>query len=183
MATWVALLRAVNLAGTNRVSMPELRAALAQQGCDDVRSYLASGNVVFSSARRSATTVASLVAATVRDVSGHNIAVVVRTPSQLREALAANPFAEEVRQRPKVVQLGFLSDEPSTDGLDALRAICTTERLDLIGRHLYVDYSESIHGSKLTTALIERKLGVVCTARNFRTVQALLELGEQSRRS
>ena len=101
----------------------------------------------------------------------------VRTPAEIAAVIDANPFPEAAAERPKMLHVSFLDADPDADGVDAIhtddltRDVC---RVD--GRHLYVDYVNGVHGSKLTPTYFSRRLRVDGTARNWRTVLALAEL-------
>ncbi len=106
--------------------------------------------------------------------------VVVRTPSQLDLVVKANPFPEAASERPRMLHVVFLAGVPDVAGVKALaghelaKDVC---RVD--GDHLYVDYGEGVHGSRLTPQFLSRVLSVEGTARNWRTVLALRELTRQ----
>ncbi len=177
MPTWISLLRAINLGSRNQVSMPALRAALAEAGFDDVRTHLQSGNVVARSAHRSPAAVADKMQTLLRTGFGVVVPVVVRTPEQLRQVVAGNPFPAAAEQRPKMLHVSFLGAVPDPSAVAALHSDAATEHTCRVeGDHLYVDYGEGVHGSRLTAAYLERRLGVPGTARNWRTVLALAEL-------
>lgn len=177
MPTWIALLRAVNLGAHNKVSMPKLRELLAAEGFGEIRTYVQSGNIVALSPQRSAAAVEKLICALITREFGLSVPVVVRTPGELVAVIEANPFPAAAQARPKQLHVTFLAGDPDVDGVAAIhgddltRDVC---RVD--GRHLYVDYVEGVHGSKLTPTYFARRLGVEGTARNWRTVLALDEM-------
>jgi uncharacterized protein (DUF1697 family) len=177
VATWVSLLRAVNLGARNKVPMPALRAALAAAGFEDVRTYLASGNVVTRSRHRSPDRVAADVRRVVAELTDLDVPVMVRSPSDLEAVLAANPWPEAAKERPKLVSVFFLSGRPDAERVAALHdQDFADEACRVIGRELYVDYVTSVHASRLTPAFFARRLGVDGTARNWRTVEALAQM-------
>ncbi|MGI8613150.1 MAG: DUF1697 domain-containing protein [Nocardioidaceae bacterium] len=177
VATWISLLRAINLGSRNQVSMPALRRALEADGFCDVRTHLQSGNVVAESVHRSPAKVAESVNAVVKQEFGLDVPVIVRTAEQLRHVVEANPFPEAARERPKILHVSFLAAIPAAAGVQTLvdheltRQVCRVE-----GDNLYIDYVDGVHTSKLTSAFFARRLGVDGTARNWRTVLALVEL-------
>ncbi|MGH9114440.1 MAG: DUF1697 domain-containing protein [Acidimicrobiales bacterium] len=177
MPTWVALLRAVNLGAHNRVPMPALRKALEASGFEDVRTYVQSGNVVARSSDRTPGQVADRIATLVREEFGVDSPVVVRTAAGLATLVDRNPFPGAALERPKLLHVVFLAASPAADCVDTLhgdeaaREVC---RVD--GNHLYVDYRDGVHGSKLTPQFFARVLQVDGTARNWRTVLALQEM-------
>ncbi len=177
MPTWIALLRAVNVGGRNLVSMPRLREVLAADGFGEVQTYLQSGNIVASAPQRSSAAVEERIGAVIAQEFGLTVPVVARTPAQLAEVIGGNPFPAAAVERPKLLHVTFLADDPAADGVAAMHSDDLTKqscRVD--GRHLYVDYVDGVHGSKLTPAYFERRLGVEGTARNWRTVLALADM-------
>jgi uncharacterized protein (DUF1697 family) len=175
--TWVSLLRAVNLGARNKVSMPILRKALEAAGLEDVRTYVQSGNIVSRSRHRRPAAVSSVVHDVIKSEFGLDILVVVRTPEQLAAVIAANPFAEAARDRPKQLAVSFLAGKPKAAAVDALLAEpAAADVCRVVDDNLYIDYEAGVHGSRLTPAFLERRLGVEGTARNWRTVLALADL-------
>jgi uncharacterized protein (DUF1697 family) len=184
MPTWIALLRAVNLGARNKVSMPRLRDELTTDGFGDVRTYVQSGNIVARAPQRSAAAVAKRIATLIEREFDLSVPVVVRTPGEIDAVIEANPFPAAARERPKQLHVSFLAGDPDADGASALHDDeATRDACRVVGRQLYIDYATGVHGSRLTPAYFERRLGVEGTARNWRTVLALAELcGPQRRR-
>lgn len=177
MPTWIALLRAINVGGRNMVSMPQLRKVLEADGFADVRTYVQSGNIVVRSSRRSANSVGKQIGGLIEREFGLTVPVVMRTPEQLAEVIDANPFPAAAVERPKLVHVTFLDADPDADGVDAIHSDdLTRDVCRVVGRQLYVDYVDGVHGSKLTLTYFSRRLGVDGTARNWRTVLALADL-------
>ncbi|HWJ31538.1 MAG TPA: DUF1697 domain-containing protein [Gaiellaceae bacterium] len=177
MAQHILLLRGINLGSTNRVSMPELRAALEDAGFEDVRTYLQSGNVVLSSAARAAG-VARETERLIRAGFGLDIPVVVRTRPQLAKVVELNPLAK-VAKNPKRYQVSFLDAKPSRATVRRVEeAAATGERVVVHGREIYAWHPDTIARSRLWALLAGQNLGVTATARNWTTVQKLLELAD-----
>ena len=175
MARHVVLLRGINIGSRNRIAMPVLREALTNAGFDDVRTYLQSGNVVLSSSAK-ADTVARKVKKVISDELGLDIAVVTRTRAQLAKAIALNPLAN-VAKDPKRYQVSFLDAKPSSDVVRRVEeAADPTERVVVHGREIYAWHPQTIARSRLWALLAGQKLGVTATARNWTTVEKLLEL-------
>lgn len=175
MARHVVLLRGINIGASNRIAMAELRAALEEAGFGDVKTYLASGNVVLTS-RAKPETVARKVEQLVEQRFGLEIPIVVRTRAELARVVERNPLAE-VASEPKRYQVSFLSAELSPEVFRELEAAAAPgERIVAIGREAYAWHPEGIARSPLWEKLAGKKLGVTATARNWATVEALLEL-------
>ena len=181
MAVHIALLRAINVSGTGKLPMKELRIACEAAGLRRVETYIASGNLVFESPL-SADEVRDVVARVLQEKFGltknHTI---IRSPAQLAAAIAANPFADAARERPSSLLLTFLEAVPPDPAASAqiLATWSGPERIHLDGDHLYVDFVAGVGTSKLTPAFGERALKVAGTARNWNTSQKLLEMAKR----
>ncbi len=177
MAVWVALLRGINLGSHNKLAMPALRTALSDAGFVDVRTYVQSGNVVLRSSHRSPAAVARAVQGVVRECSGVDTPVIVRTPDQLREVLTWDPFPQPADARPTTVHVVHLDRTPAPAAVDAvLTADWGKDEIAVRGPEAVLHYAESMHGSRLQAVTVLRRLGVDGTARNWRTLCALVGL-------
>lgn len=174
--TYVALLRAVNLAGHNPVAMRDLRELFAALGMGNPRTLLQSGNVVFQSAAGADTLEAMFEAAAARDL-GVATHFFVRSAAQWNAIVAANPFPTEAKRDPGHLVAVCLKTAPPRTAVAALQqAIRGRETVRAKGREAYVRYPDGMGRSKLTTALIEKHLGARGTARNWNTVLKLQAL-------
>lgn len=174
MATWIALLRGINVGGKNLLPMAKLRATLTALGFEDVATYVQSGNAVFRSSARSAAKLQQQISAALEGEFDLAVPVLVLAAKEVKAALAANPFPEA--SEPKFVHLSFLFTKPKRPDLVALAKVATaTEEFRLEGRVFTLHAPDGIGRSKLA-AQVERKLGVEGTARNLRTVTKLVEM-------
>jgi uncharacterized protein (DUF1697 family) len=175
--THVALLRAVNLGPHNKVGMADLRGLLVDLGFADARTLLQSGNVVFTGGARAPAKLESLLQDGARRQLGLDTAFFVRTAEQWRAVIDGNPFVSEARKDPGHLVVLFLKEAPGRQALAALRAAITgREVVEVDGRQAYAVYPDGIGRSKLTAALLERKLGTPGTGRNWNTVLKLAAL-------
>jgi len=166
MTSYVALLRAVNVGGTGKMPMQDLVAMCEKLGFTKVKTYIASGNVMFQS-RKTEKAVHAALAAAMEAYAGKPVGVMVRTPEELRQAIADNPFPKAAPNRTVVI---FLDGAPPSD---ALRAVTgqVDEEIALGKREIYVSYGTNMAHSKLK--IPAAKTG---TARNMNTVAKLAEL-------
>jgi uncharacterized protein (DUF1697 family) len=173
----ILLLRGVNLGSRNRLAMPELRAALEDAGFDDVRTYLQSGNIVLSSSTKAAD-VARKVERVLAEDFGLEIAVVTRTRAQLAKVVEHDPLGK-VAKSPKRYQVSFLDAKPSREVVRRIEETAAPgERVVVTGREVYAWHPDTIARSKLWALLAGQNLGVTATARNWTTVEKLLELAD-----
>jgi uncharacterized protein (DUF1697 family) len=174
----IVLLRGINLAGRNRIAMAALRDALAGAGFDDARTYLQSGNVVFSSGL-SAGKLAEDFGRLIKKQFGLDIDVVVRTRDQLAKVVKLDPLGD-VAVDPKRYQVSFLDGKLSRETVQKLEAVALdSERFVVSGREVYAWHPSGVARSKLWALLAGRGLGVTATARNWTTVTKLLELADE----
>ena len=173
----IALLRAVNVGGRS-VAMAELRALLAELGCGNPRTLLQSGNAVFTmKARTSPAALEARLEAQAQRRFGIPIAFMLRSATEWDALILRNPFVEAAQRDPAHLVLMTLKAAPTAAAIDALRGgYKGPETIHVAGRDAYLIYPEGIGRSKLTNALIERKLGVAGTARNWNTVLKLAAL-------
>lgn len=169
MKTWIVLLRAVNVGGTGKLPMAELRAMCEHAGFTDVRTYIASGNVVLRSMSTVAQVKATLEAALQR-YAGKPVGVLVRTPAEMATVLADNPFPQAAGNRATVI---FLDDALAADALDTV-SHRADEEIVLGKREIYVHYGEGMADSKLR--IRAAKSG---TARNMNTVARLVAMARE----
>jgi uncharacterized protein (DUF1697 family) len=166
-----ALLRAVNVGG-RKVVMAELKALAAGLGFTAPATLLASGNLVFKTALAPEAAAHQLEAAIARDL-GVATDVMVRDVDQLRAVMAQNPFTDQARDAPSRLMAMFLTGEPDGD-LESLAPACGLgEEVRLGPGCLYIWFPEGAGQSKLSNVLIERRLKVRGTARNWNTVAKL----------
>jgi uncharacterized protein (DUF1697 family) len=169
MTSFVALLRAVNVGGTGKLPMEDLRSLCAEAGFAKVQTYIASGNVIFA-CRKSEKQVKAALEASLEAYAGKKVGVFVRTAAEMADVSANNPFADAPSNR---VMAFFLDAPPPRDTLDHVTGR-KDERIALGTREIYVHYGEGMGTSKLK--IPAAKLG---TARNMNTVAKLAELAAQ----
>jgi uncharacterized protein (DUF1697 family) len=174
MATFIALLRAVNVAGHGQVAMSDLRRLLTDLGFDEVKSLLQSGNLVFSTTAGTGTRLEATLERESQGRLGLKTAFLVRTPKEIDAVVAANPFPAEAKRDPGHLVVVFLKDAPKAGAVEALRAaIKGPEVVQVKGREAYIVYPAGIGRSRLTSALIDARLGTTGTGRNWNTVLKL----------
>ncbi len=166
MATYISLLRAVNVGGTGKLPMAELRSICCDAGFVRVQTYIASGNVIFESMKSSKMVKSELERRLVA-YAGKPVGVVLRTAGEMKAVLDANPFPQCAPNRTLVI---FLDAAPPSDALSRATGI-QGEEMRLGEREIYIHYGEGMRDSKLK--LPAAKVG---TARNINTVAKLAEL-------
>lgn len=179
MPRQIAFLRGINLGPSKRVPMPRLRELLTEHGYEDVRTYLASGNAVLTSASKPRELEQELERL-IEAEWGFDVAVIVRTRDELADVVERMPFGDVVEEPLKRLQVSFLSGELDAGNATRIDAACAEpERVAIDGREVYAWHPDGIARSELAKLLATRKLGVTVTARNWNTVLAMLELADE----
>jgi len=160
MPTYIALIRGINVGGNKKLSMADLKSACESLGYTGVRTILNSGNAIFTAAKKPR-------AEDLENAIGIDVRVILRTPAELKQAMDRCPLKGE----PNRLMITFLEKKTAKtldwDG---------PEQTHLDGAHLYLYYPDGGGQSKLTNTLIEKRLGVAGTTRNWNTCAKLLAL-------
>jgi len=173
LTTHIALLRGINVGGHRSVGMTDLRSFLTQLGFDDVRSLLQSGNLVFGSTVRTGAELERFLEGESVKRFGMEIDFFVRSPEEWKSIIRQNPFRKEAEIDPARLVLLLLKSAPEPEDVAALQAeIKGAEIVKAKGRQIYAFYPDGQGRSRLTNAVIERKVGR-CTGRNWNTVLKL----------
>ncbi|MGL4280535.1 MAG: DUF1697 domain-containing protein [Albidovulum sp.] len=175
--TWVAFYRAIGGGTHAKMPMAALRRAAEAAGLAEVRTVLATGNLLFQSDAGEAELRTLLDGIAAEHGLGAAQKVFLRRAVQLPEVLAACPFPEAARERPNHVLVQFLEREAPASAIEALAAWGGPERCAARGREVYLDYPLQIAGSKLTPAKLERMIGAPGTARNWNTLTRIVAAG------
>lgn len=175
MAQWIIFLRGINVGGNGSISMAQLRAALTEEGFKGVRTYIQSGNVLLMDSARDASQLQEHIGKVIQRHFGFRPQIMVITAEQLEAIACANPFPAAIAE-PKSLHVYFLAGQaraPNLAALDALKA--DNESYVLAEQAFYLHAPDGIGRSKLAEK-VEKHLGVATTARNWRTVQTMLDL-------
>lgn len=172
---WAALLKGINIGG-KKIPMTELKALVEGLGCHDVKTLLASGNVVFSCDEKNGAALEKTLEVALA-AHGLKTDVVVRNHAELTAVIDDNPFADAAREHPNHLLVSFHRD-PVPDGLiEKIPDIYDgPERLEAIGRELYIDFPDDVGHSKLPQAMAKLKFPKIATMRNWNTVGKLRDL-------
>jgi uncharacterized protein (DUF1697 family) len=176
MTTYVALLRGINVGGRTKVGMDDLRRLFVALGHADVKSYVQSGNVLFSSpVEESSRLVGDIQRRIARDL-GVTVTVLLRTRDDLAHVVANNPFLSRETDLAKL-HVTFLADAPDHERVARLDTPSGgPDEFSLAGREVYLHCPHGYGRTKLNNAYLERRLGVAATTRNWNTVTKLCDL-------
>jgi uncharacterized protein (DUF1697 family) len=176
VAKHVALLRGVNVGGKNLLPMKELVGLFAAAGCEEVKTYIQSGNVIFCAEEKVVKGLDRMIAMMVENRFGLKVPVVLRTSLELEAVIRRNPFLKAGVEEEKL-HVSFLADQPAAAlvaGLDAARS--APDEFAVVGREIYMNLINGAAKTKLTNAYFDSKLKTVSTMRNWRTVLKLAEM-------
>jgi uncharacterized protein (DUF1697 family) len=174
--SYLALLRGINVGGKNKLPMKDLTGIFAGAGCNDIRTHIQSGNVLFRATPALAARLPAAIAARIAGQLGYQTPVVLRTAAELVDIVAGNPFLK-LGASEDALHVLFLTTLPTRDlttTLDPGRS--PPDAFVVKGREVYLQLPNGVARSKLTNAYFDSKLKTTSTGRNWRTVTTLLEL-------
>lgn len=171
MGSHIALVRAINVGGRNRVAMADLRELFANLGFVSAQTFLQSGNVVFDGGSKAGPTLERTLEAECTARLALDTDFMVRSARQWNDIVANNPFPDEADEHPGQLAVVFLKKPASGPAVRSLAsALRGRESIEGGGKQVYIVYPDGIGRSRLTAPIIERALNSSCTARNWNTV-------------
>lgn len=177
MKTYIALLRGVNVTGHNKLKMADLKLAFEKNGFKDVLTYIQSGNVIFRSIIQPIAELENEIHAMIQKNFDLDVEAIVLTPDDIQYAIESSPYQPGVEIDEQRVYVAFLKCEPRQDCKQKLAEVPLKEEYFTIKeRLLFAHIPNGFGKAKLNTSLIEKKLKVAATTRNWKTVNKLLSL-------
>lgn len=177
MTTFIALLRGINVSGRKPIRMADLVKRFEALGFEEVRTYLQSGNVVFSSRRTDAKKLASEIKASIAEAFGHDVDVLVLSAKEIDRIAGANPFFPKLGTEERLFHATFLFKPVSKSDFEKLTLPAQGKEQAVLAGPVILLYCPHGYGrTKLNNGFFEKKLGVPATTRNWRTVLALQAL-------
>jgi uncharacterized protein (DUF1697 family) len=178
MKTFIALYRGINVGGKNPVKMESLRALHERLGHQEVRSYIQSGNIVFS-AKESAGTITQEVAAEFVKEFGFAAKPIVVDAKRWGDIVEGNPYAQFARENPQTVHAAICAGEPSAKGLrELLTKTGGSESFAIRKGVVYLHAPDGFGRSKFAAGM-EKGSGVPMTVRNWRTIETLWRMANE----
>jgi uncharacterized protein (DUF1697 family) len=183
MPVLISMLRGVNLGPHNRIKMDTLRALYESLKLEGARTYVQSGNVIFTTKEKNSPKLVAKIQDAIEKNFKFRPEVILRTADELRQAIAATPFEKKRNLEPGKILVTFLAEEPPAEACAALARLATLksypEELHVIGRELYIYFPNGAGRSKLPWSAVEKLLKVTGTARNWNSVLAMLQIAEE----
>ena len=176
--THVVLLRGINLGGRNKLPMKDLARMLTELGCQDVTTYIQSGNAVVTMDEALAAALPGRLAECIQEQAGLRVPVVVRTREAFATVVRDNPYLAAGAD-PQALHVMFLADQPSPEEVAALDPNRSPPDAYLVrGREIYLHCPQGVADTRLTNAYFDARLKTVSTSRNWRTVLKLRDMAD-----
>ncbi len=173
---YVALLRGINVGGKNKIKMEILREMFETEGFKDVKSYINSGNVIFETRKTDDKKLAAKIEKAIEKEFGLQIKTIVRAISEIEEIVKNNPFDGQF-ENDKDLHVFFLDEEMPDEKCEILLSNNNeNEQFAVRGREIFCLLRVSVLESLIGKDYIAKKLQIPSTARNWRTVNKVLEL-------
>ena len=178
MRKWIILLRGVNVSGQKKIIMADLRKALAAAGYHEVETYIQSGNILLETTDSiDQRDIKSAVSELIMSSFGYQVEVFVLTPEWLAQIAKQNPFLSKPGIDPKQLYLTILDQTPGEEAVNRLRDFDTPgDEYIIDDQVIYIRYQNGAGKAKLTNNLIESKLKVKATSRNWNTTLKLIAM-------
>jgi uncharacterized protein (DUF1697 family) len=177
MATYLALLRGINVSGSNPIRMESLRTSLESAGFGNVMTYIQSGNILFSYADSLETVLEDQIRNLILRDYGFNVPVVVMTSDELEESIHENPFVNEDNHSIDSLHITYLSYWPSPELLNTLLPLRDgVDEAVVIGNRIYLNCPMGYGRTRFTNTFFEKKLKLTATTRNWKTIQKLMSM-------
>jgi uncharacterized protein (DUF1697 family) len=180
MLTYIALLRGINVSGQKLIKMTDLKELFEAQGFQNVQTYIQSGNVIFSSKEKYSDKIKNIISNSIKQKFGFDVGVLVITPDMIEYVLKNNPYIKKKKDIDRLY-VTFLSDLPSSENIKKLNLIdYSPEEYIMDDKLVYLHVPNGYGKAKLNNNLFENKLKVEATTRNWKTINKLWELSNES---
>lgn len=178
MNTYIALLRGVNVSGQKKILMAELRDLLADVGLENVQTYIQSGNVIFESSEENIQNLELNIHNAIKNYFGFEVAVLVLTPTRLKQVFDDCPFPEEKKTNSYFTMLYDVPDNALVDEVSKLSYL--NEEFVIMRNCIYFYSSIGYGRAKCNNIFFERKLKTTSTARNYKTMVKLMAMSTEN---
>ena len=180
MPVYIALLRGINVGPHKRMKMEKLRASCEALGCQQVKTYIQSGNVVLQAAKLSASSLAKRIQERIVADFGFASDVILRTREEMQKIVNRNPLLKEPGIDSSKLHIVFLSEAPAPSAVKRLEALTLApDRVRVSGKEIYFYFPNGVSGSSLWKHNLDRMLSVASTMRNWNTVNKLNEMASE----
>ncbi len=180
MNSWIAILRGINVSGLRKLTMKELSTLFEGLRCNNVRTYIQSGNVVFESAKLDPANFAKQAEARIKKQYNFDVPVIVRSLADMKHVSKANPYLKRKGIELDKLHVTFFGEAPVAALAEKIMGVTFgNDSFSLIGGEVYVHCPDGYGKTKLNNTFFESKLKVIASTRNWRTVNQLVRMGEE----
>jgi uncharacterized protein (DUF1697 family) len=181
MATYISFLRGVNMTGHNTIKMTDLAELFIKIGMKDAETYIQSGNVIFSETGSiPLPALSGNIEQAILKRFNYTIPVMIRTNQELNELFSSNPFLAEPDFDSSKMAVIFLHNIPSDiQILKVLDINYPPDKFRILGKEIFIYCPNGFGRTKLYTNFFEKKMGITGTARNWKTITAILNIAEK----
>jgi len=177
MNTFISMLRGINVSGQKKIRMADLRSLYGSLGLVDAQTYVQSGNVIFDSLERNVEKLRQTIETQIEVTFGFFAPVLIRSGDDFRHLIGSKPFAKERSEEPTKVMVTFLYERPDQSKLNDLSVPENDTCEFIVGEQEIFLFCPGGYGrTKLSNTFFERKLGVIATTRNWKTVNTLFQM-------
>ena len=177
MQTYISMLRGINVSGQKKIRMADLKSLYESLGLANVQTYVQSGNVIFDSSEQDATKLRKAIEIQIEVTFGFSVPVLMRSADDFQRVIESHPFAQEDPARALVT---FLYGRPNQSKWDDLRLYKDKVDQFVSGEQEIFLYCPGGYGkTKLSNTFFEKKLDVIATTRNWKTVNALYQMASE----
>ncbi len=178
MQTYIAILRGINVSGHKIIKMAELREHLASLGFSNLTTYIQTGNIVFQSNSMENSVLEEKICNNIKDNYGFDVPVIVRSQEEWQNVVDRLPFNLDENDITRVA-VTYLKEKPAQIPLEEINKFkAVNDQLVFEGKEVYLHIPDGFGKSKLTLDVLERKLKVSATTRNWKTTIKLLEMAK-----
>jgi len=180
MNTYISMLRGINVSGQKKIRMADLKSLYESLGLANVQTYVQSGNVVFDSGEQNLEKLKESIESQIESAYGFSVPVLIRTGNDFRHLIGSRHFRKERSKNPSKVMVTFMYDSPDQSKLGEL-SIPENETCEFViaDHEIFLFCPDGYGQSKLSNNFFEKKLDIVATTRNWKTVVALYELSSE----
>lgn len=175
--TYIALLRGINVSGSNILKMAELKLFFIDLGFSNVTTYIQSGNVIFEANLAEIHQIEEKIVKGITQTFGYSVNVLVLTKETLEAIFRSNPYIQNGNIDISKLHVTLLNNEPFSEGIEQIKELSTNEdEFEIIDKYIYLYCPNGYGNTKLNNNLFEKKLKSMATTRNWKTISKLVEL-------
>lgn len=177
---YISVLRGINVSGKNLIKMDALRTSYENAGFSNVQSYVQSGNIIFESDSEQIKELEQTIIEFIKHDFGFAVPVIVLSVDQLKRIIENNPFVQQPEKDSNFFHVTFLSEKPELSDYSVIESKKSEgEEIAFADNAIYLYCPNGYGKTKLTNNLIESKLKITATTRNWKTVNELLRIATQ----